>query len=181
MSYAWDLNRTQRQEIAGEWIEQSKEVKSLLDSLMTNAIDGQELTVRLYSEVFCDFQIKSHQDFEPNIKEENDHCSCYDCEEMLDIYVVDTEGGHLGAYQLEGLGFVINYVDRTKMRLTDNTNDFVYENLIVQDIGHEGQWGDSIQQNRLHKLIVLLKDVEFQNKLNMLLRTTKVEPVNIDV
>lgn len=181
MSYAWNLDRQERQEIADELLEQVKEVKTLVDSLMTNAIEGQELTVRLYSEVFCDFQIKSHRDFEAIIKEENDHCSCYDCEEMLDIYVRDNEGGQLGAYQLEGLGFVINYVDRTKMRLTDNTNDFVFEDLVVEDIGYKDQWGDSIQQNRLDSLIKILQSESFVDKLNMLLRITGVQTVKEEV
>ena len=181
MSYAWNLDRQERQEIADELLEQVKEVKTLLDSLMTNAIEGQELTVRLYSEVFCDFEIKSHHDFEPEIREQNDHCDCYDCEEMLDIYVRDHEGGQLGAYQLEGLGFVINYVDRTKMRHTGNTNDFVFEDLVVEDIGYKDQWADSIQQNRLDSLIKILQSESFVDKLNMLLRVTGVQTIKEEV
>jgi len=181
MSYAWDLDRQERQEIADELMTQVQEVKTLLDSLMTNAKEGQELTVRIFSEVFCDFQIKSHQDFEPVIREKNDHCDCYDCEEMLDIFVRDNEGGELGAYQLEGLGFVINYVDRTKMRFTDNTNDFVFEDLVIESIGHEDQWGSSIQQNRLDSLINILKSESFEDKLSMLLRVTGIQTVKEEV
>ncbi len=177
MSYAWNLDRQERQEIADELMTQVKEVKTLLDSLMKNSIEGQELTVRLYSEVFCDFQIKSYEDFKPEIREKNDHCECYDCEEMLDIWIRDNEGGELGAYQLEGLGFFINYVDRTKMRHTGNTNDFVFEDLVVEDIGYKDQWGDSIQQNRLDSVIKILQSESFKDKLNMLLRVTGVQTV----
>lgn len=181
MSYAWNLDRQERQEIADELLEQVKEVKTLVDSLMTNAKEGQELTVRIFSEVFCDFQIKSYQDFEPEIREKNDHCDCYDCEEMLDIFVRDNEGGELGAYQLEGIGFVINYVDRTKMRFTDNKNDFVFEDLVIESIGHEDQWGSSIQQNRLDSLINILKSESFEDKLSMLLRVTGIQTVKEEV
>jgi hypothetical protein len=181
MSYAWNLDRQERQEIADELMTQVQEVKTLLDSLMKNANDGQELTVRIFSEVFCDFQIKSYEDFEPEIKEKNDHCDCYDCEEMLDIFVRDNEGGELGAYQLEGIGFVINYIDRTKMRFTDNKNDFVFEDLVIESIGHQDQWGDSIQQNRLDSLIDILKSESFEDKLSMLLRVTGIQTVKEEV
>lgn len=181
MSYAWNLDRQERQEIADELMTQVQEVKTLLDSLMTNAKEGQELTVRIFSEVFCDFQIKSYEDFEPEIREKNDHCDCYDCEEMLDIFVRDNEGGELGAYQLEGLGFVINYIDRTKMRFTDNKNDFVFEDLVIESIGHQDQWGDSIQQNRLDSLIDTLKSESFEDKLSMLLRVTGIQTVKEEV
>jgi hypothetical protein len=50
MSYAWNLDRQERQEIADELMTQVQEVKTLLDSLMKNANDGQELTVRIFSE-----------------------------------------------------------------------------------------------------------------------------------
>jgi hypothetical protein len=181
MSYAWNLDRQERQEIADELMTQVQEVKTLLDSLMKNANDGQELTVRIFSEVFCDFQIKSYEDFEPEIKEKNEHCDCYDCEEMLDIFVRDNEGGELGAYQLEGIGFVINYIDRTKMRFTDNKNDFVFEDLVIESIGHKDQWGDSIQQNRLDSLIDILKSESFEDKLSMLLRVTGIQTVKEEV
>lgn len=181
MSYAWDLDRQERQEIADELMTQVQEVKTLLDSLMTNAKEGQELTVRIFSEVFCDFQIKSHEDFEPEIREKNDHCDCYDCEEMLDIFVRDNEGGELGAYQLEGLGYIINYVDRTKMRLTDNQNDFVYEDIHTGFIGHEDQSGYFIQQNRLDSLIDILQSESFEDKLSMLLRVTGIQTVKEEV
>ncbi len=181
MSYAWNLDRQERQEIADELMTQVQEVKTLLDSLMKNANDGQELTVRIFSEVFCDFQIKSYEDFEPEIKEKNDHCDCYDCEEMLDIFVRDNEGGELGAYQLEGIGIVINYIDRTKMRFTDNKNDCVVEDLVIESIGHQDQWGDSIQQNRLDSLIDILKSESFEDKLSMLLRVTRIQTVKEEV
>jgi hypothetical protein len=100
---------------------------------------------------------------------------------MLDIFVRDNEGGELGAYQLEGIGFVINYIDRTKMRFTDNKNDFVFEDLVIESIGHKDQWGDSIQQNRLDSLIDILKSESFEDKLSMLLRVTGIQTVKEEV
>ena len=195
-----DHSRDDAQQVAEKFQEDIQDITDKLDTLNLKILrDGQEVQVRFYSEVFCDAVLTSRGDTETEIVEINHHCNHYGCDEMLEIHVKTNSDAGQGQIGIDNLtwnwndekeerdyyfGAVITYIDKSRylarrqrsdFKLTDEMNDYVYQDIKILDIPFKAGW---IEEATLEPVSEYLSSDEFQDQLRLLSKVTHQVVIN---